>query len=352
MKPSAHVQRIASAVPPHECHRELIASLPNLVQDAGTARRLDGVIANLGIERRHSVLPRLWDGADGPGFYGADREPTTAERMRAYQESAPDLAGRALEGLSRHEDLESVTHVVFASCTGFYAPGPDLDVIRRFGLSAGVKRLIVGFMGCYAAVPALRVASDIVRADPRARVLVLCLELCSLHFRKNVPFDQLVTFLLFADGCAAAIVGSEPRGLRLDGFESGIIPESSRHMRWTIGDEGFFMNLDPRIPEALGTLLQGPERGRVLAGRDAGDYVTWAVHPGGRAILDAVESALGLTGALPQSRRVLRDFGNMSSPTVLFVLKDILEKGIPGPGCGMAFGPGLALESFTYELLT
>lgn len=350
MQKNVYLNRIATAVPPHECHTEFVSRIDEFSTDMEECRKLSAIAPKLGITKRYTALSQLFDTQDTSGFYSADRNPTTSDRMNCYQKLAPALAGLALEPLLQTEDRNSITHLVITTCTGFYAPGIDIDIIQKFSLSPSVKRTLIGFMGCYAAVPALRTAYDIVRSDSTSRVLVVNLELCSLHFRRGAAFDQLVTFLLFADGCAASLVSAEPRGLKLDSFASTLVPETLDHMRWTIGDDGFFMRLDPRVPEVLAGMLRENHH-RFLDGRGVGDFSSWAIHPGGRGILDAVERELNLPpDALAFSRRILNDYGNMSSATIMFVLQQILEHGdIRGSGCAMAFGPGLTLESFLYE---
>lgn len=350
MRTRVYLNLVSTAVPPHECHREFATLLPDLVAPE-LREKITSIVPHLGIEKRYTVLRNAFAPRDGEAaFYGRDRAATTFERMRAYREHALPLAGLAIKPLLAGTDRGRVTHLVFASCTGFYAPGPDIGIVKEFGLSPTVKRSIIGFMGCYAAVPALRCASDIVVSDPSAHVLVVNLELCSLHFRRDAPLDQLVTFLLFADGCSAALVSAEPRGIRLDSFRSEILPGTPDHMRWAIGDDGFAMRLDPQIPSLLKRALRSG-RADILAGRRPDEFSSWAAHPGGRGILDAVRDAFELPDeALASARGVLKNFGNMSSATVMFVLRDILSRPeCRGPGCGMAFGPGLSLESFLYH---
>ena len=221
---------------------------------------------------------------------------------------------------------------------------------------------MVGFMGCYAAVSALRTAHHIVRSEPDARVLVVNLELCTLHFQRSDGLEKLLAMLLFGDGASAAIVSAEPQGVALKDFRSAAVAGSAGAITWAIRDQGFDMHLDGQVPALIAGALAA-ERALeddtgLLRGLPPSAYRHWAVHAGGRTILDAVERALDLSGdALDPSRRVLRDHGNMSSATLMFVLRDMLaERGATGGaaperGMAMAFGPGLAAESFRFTLV-
>ncbi len=347
-----YINKIETAHPPFECHQLIPKYLNHFFpDDSKTKESLARALAKLGIEKRYCILEQAFD-FENPerGFYSA-KIPSTAERMQVYAEQALPLASLALEPLLANEDLAAITHLIITSCTGFYAPGLDIDILQHFGLNKNISRTLIGFMGCYAAVPALRQAFDIVRSQPTARVLMVNLEICSLHFRPNAPLDQQLSFLLFADGAAASIISAKPQGVRLDSFYTAVMPNTLDLMRWTISDDGFYMDLDAKIPETLKVCLQ-QERQNILNSNAVQDMASWAVHPGGRAILDAVQSELDLPEtALQFSRWVLKNYGNMSSPTIMFVLQKIMQdEASRGKGCGMAFGPGLTLESFLYSI--
>ncbi|WP_129656981.1 type III polyketide synthase [Rothia halotolerans] len=299
--------------------------------------------------------------------------PSTGARNAFYAREAPGLfVGAARRAVEACPGLEpgAVTHLVTASCTGFYAPGPDLDVVRGLGLPASVKRSHLGFMGCCAAFPALRQAAEICGADPSAVVLVVCAELCSIHLRTAEDPDTIRGASLFADGAAAAVVtgpdavlasgavpapgtAQAPAGeapapvLHLDRFETTVTPTGGEEMAWSIGDLGFEMVLGSYVPQIIGTHIE--EATAPLVGEDRTAVRHWAIHPGGRSILDKVEETLGLSPEqLEPSRAVLRDYGNMSSATVLFVLREILRAPMDADEelvCGMAFGPGLTVET-------
>jgi alpha-pyrone synthase len=282
-----------------------------------------------------------------PGrFYTRDTQPTTGERMAVYAREAPKLALRAIDGLP---DLSNITHLVVASCTGFVAPGVDQIIARALGLPGNVERVVVGFMGCYAGATALRTAGHLVRSDPNARVLVVAVELCSLHLQRDAGLESMLAMAQFADGAAAAIVSSEGAGLAIGQGLSATLEESDSLITWTIGDTGFAMNLSGEVPGRLAQGLADPAlTEQILNGQDAADIQAWAVHPGGKSILDAVERAFALPqGALAESREVLRSCGNMSSATILFVLDKIMQRQ-PESGVAMAFGPGLAMEGFRF----
>ena len=299
-----------------------------------------------GIEHRWSVLDEADARLDeGVGFYGGE-PPSTAARMAIYAKEAPELALKAIAGLP---ELGRVTHLVVASCTGFVAPGIDQIVARRLGLGADVERVLVGFMGCYAAVTALRTARHIVRSEPLARVLVVTVELSSLHHQEEMDLEPLLMGAQFGDGAAAAIVTAGEAGLELGEGISAALEESDELITWRIGDTGFHMRLSGEVPGRIATALADPVvQQRVTGGRDPGEIAAWAVHAGGRSILDAVEKGLHLApDALDASREVLRLCGNMSSSTLMFALKRIMRDR-PESGVALAFGPGLAMEGFRF----
>src|SRR5581483_4797222 len=219
--------------------------------------------------------------------------PGTADRMREFESLAPGLAVEAVEKLLEGEDRSRITHLVVTSCTGFSAPGIDLAVVERCGLKPTVERTMVGFMGCYAAIHALKLA------------------LCTLHLHETAELEEILSFLLFADGCAAALVSADPVGVGIQSFQAALVPDTRELIRWHIREQGFDMVLSGAVPGAIRTALAAA-RDAILGG--ANDIDLWAVHPGGRTVLDAVEEAFALPAqALSASRSVLHDYGNMSS---------------------------------------
>lgn len=270
--------------------------------------------------------------------------------MTLYAAAAPALGIAAIDALRTQADLSNITHLIIASCTGFVAPGIDQIIAARIGLAPSVERLLVGFMGCYAAVAALRSARHVVRSDPAARVLVLCVELSTLHLQAETEIEPLLAMLQFGDGAGAALVSAAPVGLALDAPFATTLPESAALIRWDITDSGFAMHLSGEVPGRIAVGLSDPDFARAATGgRVPAEIDGWAVHAGGRSILDAVDSALNLPStALDDSRAVLRDFGNMSSATLMFVLERLIERRVDN-GVALAFGPGLAAEGFGFR---
>jgi predicted naringenin-chalcone synthase len=350
----AYLNRVATAVPPHDVHAAFLGFAESQLGEDRRGRLLFKRMASKGgIDHRHSWLsPAPADGGnhavDAEGFYPRGRFPCTADRMRFFERHAPALAMQAIDKLRLGADAATVTHVVVTSCTGFSAPGLDLEIVERCGLPGSVERTMIGFMGCYAAINALKTARHIVRSEPWARVLLLNLELCTLHLQESQDIEQILSFMVFADGCAASIVSAEPHGLALDRFHAVLAPETSALITWTIREQGFDMVLSGRVPGAIQHAL-GTRAAEILDGADPAAIDLWAVHPGGRSVLDAVAQALGLPAhALAASRDVLRRFGNMSSATVMFVLETMLREPAGKRGCAMAFGPGLVAETLLF----
>ncbi|TFD65668.1 type III polyketide synthase [Cryobacterium ruanii] len=394
------LRALQTVVPPtilfQEQVRDIFAAQPGLSR---LAQRLVSTSFNVsGIETRHTVIAELTldNDATEPQFFDARQQlllvPSTRVRNELYITEATKLfveAGR--QALAACPDIraEDVTHVVTVSCTGFYAPGPDYMLVRELGLKVSTQRYHLGFMGCYASMPALRTAKQFVEADPNAVVLVVSAELCSLHLRTSSDPDTIVASSLFSDGAAAGIVSARAplpgeKALALDLFETVITPVGEGDMAWKIGDEGFEMILSTYVPHIIDEHIEAALA--PLFARDASitaqlaaplqaDAVWspvgatmvapvltiatpaslssviehWAIHPGGRSILDKTEAKLDLRAdQLLPSRETLRTNGNMSSATILFVMKAILDGPATADGervCAMAFGPGLTVES-------
>ncbi|MDR3521855.1 MAG: type III polyketide synthase [Acidocella sp.] len=351
----AYINRIGTAVPDHDVHEAYLgfikAALP-----AGKARAVFARMANrAGIEHRYSVLHK--DGmveADAPrdGFYRRGAYPSTAARMRVYEQHAPALAHKAVAGLGLNGEAANITHLVVASCTGFVAPGLDQILAKQLGLRDDLQRTMVGFMGCSAAIPALRIAQAAVLADPAARVLVVNLELCTLHMQETDDIQTALSFMLFGDGASAALVTADATGLALGDFHSALIPESEDMIIWHVGDQGFVMYLSGQVPAKITQALR-EDTGGLLRGEGTQAIELWAVHGGGRTVLDAVETGLNLPpAALAASRNILRQHGNMSSATIMFVLSNMLrETDGEKRGLAMAFGPGMVAETFRFTRL-
>ncbi len=352
-----HINRIGTAVPPNDIHAPFITFARSLLTDVRSRAVFDRMAERSGIDHRWSVLRAGEPGAaqvDADGVLHRGAFPATAARMALYEHHAAGLAAQAVAALG--EDPARFTHIVAASCTGLTAPGLDQVLAARLGMRPGIERTLVGFMGCYAAVSALRTAFHIVRSEPAARVLVVNLELCTLHLQEVADLETVLSFMLFGDGASAALVTADPVGIGMTDFRSTTLPDSADLITWRIGDQGFDMRLSGKVPGRIATALRAElerdDEGGLLRGQPAEAFGLWAVHAGGRTVLDGVEQGLRLPQhALDWSRGVLRDFGNMSSATIMFIL-DRMIRGAAGPrtGLAMAFGPGLCAETFRFRL--
>ena len=337
-------------------HDEFVRYAQSLFQrEPQRATLLRRMAEKADIDHRYSCLAPAadWDlGAalDADAFYVRGHFPDTAARMRLFEKRAPELAGATVERLHLGNDRRNITHLLVTCCTGFSAPGLDLEIVERCRLSGSIERTMIGFMGCYAAINGLKLARHIVRSDPTARVLMLNLELCTLHFNETTDLKQVLYFLLFADGCAACIVTAEPHGFALDSFRAVLLPNTRDLITWHIRELGFAMELSGQVPSAIHDALRA-HTSEILDATPATAVKLWAVHPGGRTVLDAVESAFDLAPtALAESRNVLRQYGNMSSASVMFVLQSMLGTAKSGAiGCAMAFGPGLTAETMRFS---
>jgi len=339
---TAHINRIATATPQNDVHHAFIDFAANFLAE-GTVRKLFQRMARLSaIEHRYSFVNPIAtaDGSwkDTEGIYVPGDFPSTARRMQLFERFAPQLSRSALDNLSlTQEERRGITHVIVTSCTGLYAPGLDFEVVNHLGLNPSVERTMIGFMGCYAAINALKSAHHIVRSVPESAVLVLNLELCSLHFQETHELEQV-------------LVTAQKKGLAIDSFLALNIPQTSNLITWRVGNLGFDMHLSGDVPGEIGRALK--ESGtKITRGQSISAIDWWAVHPGGRSVLDSVEKGLSLsTDALASSREVLARYGNMSSATVMFVLQRIMEQAQAGQqGCAMSFGPGLTAETMLFH---
>jgi predicted naringenin-chalcone synthase len=286
---------------------------------------------------------------------GADHDcgPTTGQRMEHYTRLAPPLALEATCAALANSGLAAadVTHLVTVSCTGFVAPGVDVALINGLGLAPTVQRTHVGYMGCHGALNGLRVARAFTGAEPDARVLLCAVELCTLHYHYGWNPSKMIANALFADG-AAALVGVPAAAAPADAWRvaatgSCLVPDSEGAMTWTINDHGFEMTLAKQVPGLIAKHLRPWLQAWLARQGVALDEVTaWAVHPGGPRILTAVEEGLCLPrAALTASRAVFAECGNMSSPTLLFILERLRQEGAQRPCVMLGFGPGLMAEA-------
>ncbi len=324
--------------------------------DAVESRKLAYLYRQSQIGQRHSVLEDFGD-ADGSWSFVADEAhepPSLEERMLLYANHALPLSIQAAtDCIDSFIDPSKITHLITVSCTGMSAPGLDLQIAEAMHLSPNIFRTSVNFMGCYAAIHALKMAKMITDTSAQANVLVICTELCTIHFQKKYTIDNAASSLLFADGCAAVLVSNcieTNNPLQLKHFFSEVSYKGKSDMTWELGKYGFLMTLSAFIPqliqEDIALLVQNALRKNNLSNKDISH---WCIHPGGKKILDVIQDQLGLTNEdLQYSRKVLAEYGNMSSPTILFVLKEILENNTTEPMnvFGVAFGPGLTMETF------
>ena len=346
---AVYINEIVTAVPPNDIHARYTSFASTVIDNNRERSIFDKAIRRAQIDHRYSFLPPTC--FENGGFYGPGRFADTGARMRFFEQHAIKLAVAALAQLDLDRIRTRVTHLIVACCTGFYAPGLDIDIVNWFGLNRSVERTVIGFMGCYAGISALKFARHVVRSEPEAVVLVVNIELCTLHLQERDDLEQMLCFSLWGDGCAASLVSAEARGIELKSFHSTTIEDSAEQMAWRIGGSGFDMILSGQVPRTLASALPSSV-GALLGGRRKEEIDLWAAHPGGRSILDAIASALELTeDALDVSRDILRRFGNMSSATVIFVLKSLLDRRSRGLGCAMAFGPGLTAESMVFEAI-
>ena len=363
------IQRIDTLLPEFSfTQEEASAKMQELARDERERRLIRAIYRSSGIERRHAVI-RNYDG-DGPDSFfrrdpdGSMKGPGTAARNAIFASESRHLSvtlARKTLGNCPGVDAGDVTHVVTVSCTGFYNPGPDYYIVRDLGMSLGTERYHLGFMGCYAAFPALRMAARFCEADPGAVVLVQCLELCSLHLKLSGTEDMILANSLFSDGAAAAIVSArEPapgqNAYRIGGFHSTLVPGGEQDMAWRIGDNGFDIALSSYVPKIIGAnLREFVEPSLSVIGMSTGDVDLWAIHPGGKSVIDQAQRCLSLRPEqVRESREVLRKYGNMSSVSILFVLAEILERqGEAGEEtvCAVAFGPGLTVEMALLSVL-
>lgn len=371
---SGYINGIGTAVPAYWSTQQKAAEfMADILQlDERDSRRLMALYRQTRIERRHSVIADYIRPKEEFTFYtnspGMEPFPTVSQRMGIYRQEAVPLALKAINDCFQSYpdfDPQTITHLVTVSCTGLYAPGPDIEIIEALGLPFSTQRLAINFMGCYGAFNGLKTANAIVRADPQARVLVVCIELCTIHFQKKMDHDNLLSNALFADGSAAVLVEAQPRSdqsFRLHSFYCDLLPEGKHAMAWHVSDFGFDMTLTAEVPtfiqQGIGQLMDRLlDRARLTL-----DHVGYyALHPGGRRILEVIEEQLGITAHQDRyAYDILRQYGNMSSATVLFVLKTIWNDLMSGEAdmdserpniLSCAFGPGLTLESMVLEVV-
>lgn len=355
------ITAIGTATPEYKRNQQETAELiaTGLHLSSAEKRLLKSVYKATGIEYRYSVLSDYCQSAGRLEFFPNDVNkpfPSTAARMKVYRDKALPLALKAINNCFINHDLNQheITHVITVSCTGFYAPGIDIEIIQRLNLRPSTNRTAINFMGCYGAFNAIKVAAAICKSDLDAKVLIVCIELCTIHFQKSMGLDNIIANAIFADGAAAAIIQAKPKlnkYFNLSGFYCDILPQSSQEMAWQVADSGFDIVLSTYVPEIIGSGI------KVFISKllnqhqlSLADIDFYAIHPGGLKILQACEEALKISKAHNKyAYQILQNYGNMSSPTVLFVLKaiwdDINKNDHQKNIFSCAFGPGLTLES-------
>lgn len=363
----SYITAIGTANPAHRLSQSVIAGfmLRAMKLNNGDARKLKAIFRSSGIDYRHTVLED-YGKTEGFTFYSDTEDlepfPGTERRLQLFREKALALSVGACDELAHFFPSfrpETISHLIAVCCTGMYAPGLDVDLVQALKLSSTVQRTAINFMGCQASFNALKVADAICKSNEHARVLVVCTELCSLHFQRPGTDDNLLANALFADGSAAVLVEAEstsPLKLTLEEFHSDLAPEGLSDMAWTIGNAGFEMKLSAYVPDlirkGIGSLTHTLLRKISV---DLCDIRYFAIHPGGKKILQAIEAELGIHPSKNEAAyHVLRNYGNMSSPTVLFVLKEVVRR-LNGQDEGQrvlsfAFGPGLTLESMVLRI--
>lgn len=363
-----YLNAIGTAVPPIGLSQMQIAAfMATILQlEPNEQRKLQALYRSTKIEKRHSVLSdygkQLGDFNFLPNTPDLEPFPRISQRMALYKEQALPLVLEAISACNLSQmgcNYADITHLITVSCTGMYAPGLDIELVEQLGLPTTIQRTAINFMGCYGAFNGLKVADAICRANAHAKVLLVCVELCTIHFQKKSTEDHLLANSLFADGAAAVLIEATPRGgkpLKMKSFYCDLLPEGKNEMAWQVADFGFEMILSSYIPKlvkkGIRTLME-----RLLQEADIhqDDISFYAMHPGGKAILEAIEQSLKLTKHDNRyAYEILRQYGNMSSCTVLFVLQALLND-LRASDAGKnilscAFGPGLTLESMLLEV--
>ncbi len=354
----AYINNIGTALPPNLTDQSQIADfmVNHLRLNKREEKKLRVLYRASGIKQRYSVLRDFSENLNGQSFFKENTAfPSAKPRMLIYQDHAIRLAKKAsMHALEASGfDNEEISHLIAVSCTGMYAPGLDIELVDKLGLNTSTERTSINFMGCYAAFNAMKVAQNIIKANSEAKVLIICVELCSIHLQDKTDDENLLANAIFGDGAAALIVSSKPSGnsLEIKDFYSDLALDARDEMGWYIGDHGFEMHLSSKVPDVIKEGI-GELTNRLLQKikLKISDIDFFAIHPGGKRILDVIEEKLQITKEQnSNAREILRTHGNMSSPTVLFVIKSIMDDLSPQDDqkhlLSFAFGPGLTLES-------
>jgi len=349
---------IGTSVPEHQHKQEDILDFMQRVYalNEGDRRKLRFLYRQGGISTRYSIIPDYNLPAAAWQFYSPTENlepfPSLEQRMQWYQQYAAQLSLKAINKCVENF-TGNITHLITVSCTGMSAPGLDLELLELLELPPTTFRTSINFMGCYAAIHALKIADAFCRTDKNANVLIVCTELCTLHFQKEHTIDNMTSSMLFSDGAAAVLItgSNESKGLSIDHFYSTVAVKGKKDMAWELSSRGFLMTLSGYIPELIQEDFNNLVTNAVTAAGLCKEEIThWCIHPGGKKILEAVHKSLEFTnGQLQNCYTVLKEYGNMSSPTVLFVLEKIMQELKTNQQCkifGAAFGPGISMETF------
>ena len=336
--------------------------------DENDASRLEKIYAHSAIDFRYSVIPDFgFTDFSQNRFFPANQTlepfPDTQKRMQFYREQAIGIAAKAAENCLAAFDASftgKISHLITVSCTGMYAPGIDIDLIENLGLNRSTERTCINFMGCYGSINALKIADAICLANPEAKVLVVSVELCTLHFQKENTLENWIANSLFSDGAAAALIENTDKRsivqpcLILESFYAEYVYEAKNEMNWLISNSGFEMKLTSKVSKQIEKCIQTvADKAVQKAGLSLKDIDLYAIHPGGKKILEAAETGLNICRCKnSQAHEVLKDYGNMSSATILFVLQKLLAAATDQQEqhiLGFAFGPGLTVESMVLK---
>jgi len=363
----SYITSIGISNPEHRFAQQAIAHfmVKAMHLEENEARKLYALYRATGIETRYSVLADYGRDSDFdffPNNEALQPFPSTSQRLNLYKKYAIQLSVNSVtECLAKFPSLkkEEITHLIVVSCTGMYAPGLDIDLVKSLDLNFSIHRTCINFMGCYAAFNAMKLANAFCTADVNAKVLVVCTELCSIHFQKENTEDNLMANALFADGSAALLIEANPRqGINLKpiNFHCDLATHGEEKMAWSVGDQGFEMKLSTYVPEIIRSGIKKLTQSLLNEiAMEFSDVNYFAIHPGGKKILEVIEQELNLSKNQNHfAYEVLKNYGNMSSPTVLFVLNAIchqLEEIDSGKNIlSFAFGPGLTLESMLLKI--
>ena len=361
----SRVISIGTAVPSYQTNQvEILEFMKQAYADPLIARKLSVLFAHSGISTRNSVLPDF-NVKDEAGFFqSADGVPDVLERQDQFKLKVIPLAMAAIEDSFQavHPvlDKKDVTHLITVTCTGLYSPGIDTAIIHELSLRPDIMHTSVNFQGCNAAFPAMQMADIIARSDEDALVMVVCVELCTLHFQSKPADDYLVSNTIFGDGAAVVLVTSDEQarkcklaGFEIKGFYSWLLHQGKDLLGWNISPRAFEMILDAALPELIGEHVETVLEKAFMHYKISRDQIQfWAVHPGGKRILDSFRKKIKLEREdLKYSYSVLDNHGNMSSPTILFVLQAIW-KTHPKVGekiVALGFGPGLSIDTAQFH---